>query len=144
MEYTYTILPMPKFDENQQQYLSHTYDAMYAMVPITAANTAMSGAVLEFLSYTAYQNVIPAYVKTSLQEKYTRDRESVQFIQLCFDGRRVDIAEVLMFDTFGDQVVYNLMIENDFKWISYMESKSGVIESAVKQYIELVHSGNNP
>ena len=138
MEDDYTILPMPKYDEAQIQYYCRTFDPMYAMVPITAAEPAMSGAVLEYLSYTAYHNVIPAYLETSLQEKYSRDQDSVEFIQIAFDSRRIDIAEVLIFDIFGDQAIYdNIMRKADFRWVTYLESKQKVIETALEKYIKL-------
>jgi len=141
MEDNYTILPMPKYNETQEQYYCRTFDPMYAMVPITAVDPAMSGAVLEYLSYTAYHNLVPAYIETSLQEKYSRDQDSVEFIQLAFDGRRVDIAELLLFDVFGDQYIYdNVMQKADFGWTSYLESKQKVIESALEKYINLANS----
>jgi hypothetical protein len=143
MEYDYMILPVPKFDEDQKEYLSRTYDSMFAMVPITATDTAMSGAVLEYLSYTAYRDVIPAYIESSLQKKFSLDRETSDFIRIIFDGRRIDVAEVLMFKEFGDQAVYDVMIRSDFGWVSYLESKRNAIDSALEKYIGLVHSGEN-
>ncbi len=143
MEYDYMILPMPKYDEAQKEYLSRTYDSMFAMVPVTAADPAMAGAVLEYLSYSAYRDVIPAYIESSLQKKFSLDRETSEFIRIIFDGRRIDMAEILMFSEFGDQAVYNLMIRNDFGWSSYMESKGNAIDSALKKYITLVHSGED-
>ena len=65
----------------------------------------------------------------------------MEFIQLAFDGRRVDIAEVLLFDVFGDQYMYdNVMQKSDFGWTSYLESKQKVIESALEKYINLANN----
>lgn len=50
MENDFAVIPMPKYDETQENYISHTYDSMFSMVPVTVDDTSMAGAVLEALS----------------------------------------------------------------------------------------------
>ena len=139
MEDNFTILPMPKYDAAQANYVSRTFDSMFSMVPVAAKDSAMSGAVLEVLSCEGYNHMLPAYLETSLQEKYSRDSDSVQCIQICFDTRRIDLAEVFMFDVFGDQFIYDkLMNTASLGVTSYLDSQSKIIDKAVSDFVELM------
>lgn len=98
MESDFSIVPTPKYDENQKEYISRTYDATFSMVPVTAADTKKSGAVMEALSCYGYKHLVPAYVETTLQDKYARDSESVKCLQIVFDTRTVDMGEAFLYD----------------------------------------------
>ncbi len=71
IEDDFSIIPLPKYDETQKEYISHTYDSMFTTVHVNVKDTAMAGAVLESLSCEGYHKVIPAYIETTLQEKHS-------------------------------------------------------------------------
>ena len=136
MEDDFAVLPLPKYDESQSSYLSRTFDATFYMVPVTQDNIEFSGAVLDALSCVGYYDLLPIYVDTVLKEKASRDLNSKQTIQLCFDTRTLDMAETFLFDYFGDQVIYDSVMKDKMNLSSFLEKNRKKIEKSLDKIIE--------
>jgi len=94
MESAFGILPIPKLDENQEDYKIH-YQANIGgamSVPMTATNTELIGMVLEDMSYVSMRDVKPAYIDVLLQGKFLRDEESLVTLEIMFDSYYSDIG----------------------------------------------------
>ncbi|MBR4881882.1 MAG: hypothetical protein IKU19_08100, partial [Clostridia bacterium] len=62
MQDEYGILPVPKYDERQDNYYTYAHDQYSVfMVPKTVADPELSGAVLETMAYESYRTVQPTY-----------------------------------------------------------------------------------
>ena len=89
MEDDFCVIPLPKFDETQENYRSSQYDGvpLYG-IPITANIDKLPaiGATLEVLCSLGSQNVIPVYFDDALKNKYSRDPETAQMIDLIRDS----------------------------------------------------------
>lgn len=77
----YGILPLPKYDENQDGYYTTAQDAYNLLsVPKTCMNFEAVGAVLDYLSCLSAEIVYPAYFENNFQKQYMRSEEdSVMF-----------------------------------------------------------------
>lgn len=92
-ENDYGVIPMPKWDENQEEYYSVCdAGANIMVIPVTAANTEMIGAVVEALSAQSWRTVLPTYCDIALGAKSARDPESVEMIDLVLSSRVIDFA----------------------------------------------------
>jgi len=91
----YGFLPMPKYDAEQANYRTYTYP-YYFSVPITVPleNTEMVSLILESLNIESYKNLYYTYYVEALQNKFTRDEESIEMIDIIVQGRTVDYAEL--------------------------------------------------
>ena len=78
------MLPYPKYDEAQPDYLSMDWGGLMC-VPTTAAYTEMIGAVIELLAYYSKDEVIPTYYGDILTGKLARDEDAVKMMDLLFD-----------------------------------------------------------
>ncbi len=137
MEDDFTVVPVPKYEENTAEYSSRTFDSYFTLVPQTAVNTDMIGAVLDVMSYYAYCEVIPAYIETTLKGKVARDEMSTKYIQLAFDTRHIDLGEALIFDVFGDGYMFEHLQKNPLQITSYFESKQHAIDDAFTKIVAL-------
>lgn len=92
-ENDYGVIPMPKWDENQEEYYSVCdAGANIMVIPVTATNTEMIGAVVEALSAQSWRTVLPTYCDIALGAKSARDPESVEMIDLVLSSRVIDFA----------------------------------------------------
>ena len=94
MDSPFGILPIPKFNEEQESYKIH-YQANIGgamSVPITASDNDLVGKVLEEMSYLSMCSVKPAYVDVLLQGKFLRDEESLVTLEIMFDSYYSDIG----------------------------------------------------
>lgn len=111
MDADFGILPFPKYDENQENYLSHSYDGMSVFaVPKAVRDTEMSGLVTEALCAESRNTTVPAFYETVLQTKVVRDDESAGMIDLIRNTLLFDFGYVNsvpaggMFQLFGDSL----------------------------------------
>jgi hypothetical protein len=95
MEDPYGILPMPKFDENQEMYLTTLIDevSMFGvMKTVLSSDLEFVGIVLTALNAESYRKVYPAYYDVALKNKYSEDPDTARMIDLVMEGRTFDLA----------------------------------------------------
>lgn len=92
----YGVLPLPKYDENQQQYRTTPQDSYSILsVPTTTLSPEMIGAVLEVMCCESYRQIRPAYFEQAYKLKY-------------LDAP----ADAEMFDLIVDNICYNFGVLN--------------------------------
>jgi hypothetical protein len=90
-EVEYGILPLPKYDENQEKYLSNSWTGMYGLpVNIPEEKLEMIGTVMESMSALGRTDVIPVYYDILLKEKVSRDDDSREMLDIILDGMVYD------------------------------------------------------
>lgn len=89
----YGVLPYPKFDATQDDYISLEQDtASIFCIPVISAHPEEISAVLEAMCAENYRTVIPAYYDVALKNKYTRDEMSAAMIDLVHDTTLTDFG----------------------------------------------------
>jgi ABC-type glycerol-3-phosphate transport system substrate-binding protein len=89
------ILPYPKFDEQQEKYLTMSDGAHSIMaVPVTVSDPERTSIIIEALNAESYKQVVPAYYEKALKVKYSRDNESVKILDIILDGRYFDFGYI--------------------------------------------------
>lgn len=93
MEDDYLILPLPKLDENQDEYRTATHDgvAIYG-IPATAERTDDTEMMLEAMAADSKKLVTSRYLDGALKNKYSRDPETARMIDLILSNTYSDFA----------------------------------------------------
>ncbi|MBQ7983637.1 MAG: hypothetical protein IJ302_08705 [Clostridia bacterium] len=137
MEDDFGILPLPKWDEAQENYYSYSSgSAPVLAVPTTAADTEFIGIITEALNAESYKQVVPVYYETALKDKYARDEETLEMIDIVMQGRFVDIG--FIYDGFvgAGYIPARLVQKNDNNVESYIEKNEKTINARYDQIIE--------
>ncbi len=94
MEDPYSMLPYPKWDEEQSNYYTNADDKFSVfLIPKTAANNLdFIGTVFEALSAISYKRVYPEYYDVALKGKYSTDASTAEMIDLIMAGRNFDFT----------------------------------------------------
>jgi hypothetical protein len=85
MKEDFAIIPPPKLDEEQETYLTTLHDGTTILgIPKTATPEAIEAvcAALEALAAESYKSLTPVYLDVALKNKYTRDEQSAEMIDL--------------------------------------------------------------
>jgi hypothetical protein len=88
----YGILPMPKLNEDQENYSSLVWvhhDCVLG-IPAATADPEMSAVILEVLSYEGYYNVTPVLYDTILYGRAAKTAEAKRSLQIIFATRSYD------------------------------------------------------
>ncbi len=132
METDFGILPYPKYDETQDEYLTRLEGIYLFTVPVTSLKTEMSSAIIEAMACEFAQTVIPAYYDVSLKAKFARDDDSAAMLDIIFDGLSADYGDAIWAADIRDGI-FRLMFLNDKRdTVSEMAS----IEEKINKLLE--------
>ena len=90
IESAFAVLPLPKYDTNQEDYISTnfpSYNALY--FPKIVNSPELSAQVAEYMGWYGQQHVIPAYYDEALKYRQNDDKANVEMIDLLRDTLRV-------------------------------------------------------
>lgn len=120
----YGILPMPKWDANQQSYTNMTYGGHSVLaVPKTCPDTELVGVAVEALSAESYKTVVPTFYEIALKTRYLRDSESKEVLDLIINSRIFDFGYIYDgWQGFG-WTIHNMFFEGSKNFESYYASR---------------------
>lgn len=115
MDKPYTILPLPKYDEYQEQYRTICMDDLTAVMVLTCSdNKTMSGVLTQAMCMLSEKYVTPAVYERSLKTRFQFDEHSQRMIELTRKGLAFTAAESFLgegsfrIDTFHIAVLHGL------------------------------------
>ena len=136
-EFDFGLLPMPKYDEKQEEY--HTYihqnHGTVLSFPATLTETERTGKIIEFLSYESYNTVRPAFFDVTLKGKTTRDLESNEMLDILYKNIRIDLALSLNVGVDGD--IRNMCNKNDINFTSQFSSKENAYNQNLQKIVDI-------
>jgi len=95
LDLDYAIIPMPKWDEDQDRHYTIVGGGAVAEAVLqTASNLELIGAVTEALNAEGWKNLVPAYYDITLKYKGVRDEESIAMLDQILEDRIYDFGYV--------------------------------------------------
>lgn len=92
-EFEYKILPMPKYDEMQESYITQPDDiALFFCVPESTADPDFAGFMLEVMSEESSKSTYPLYLELMTRTKYAPDQRSAALLEVIMDGVDYDLG----------------------------------------------------
>ena len=138
MESEYGVVPYPKLDTAQNDYIS-TVDgaATVLMLPKTADDddAHFVGTIVEALARESSLSVIPAYYETTLQLKFTRDDETIEMLDLLRRTANFDFGYLYNFEGTG-RISKTLVEQKSANLASYVEKNEAKIQRAIDKLIQ--------
>ena len=130
------VLPLPKYDEAQAEYYTVVDGGSDIMVvPATVTNTELVGAIVEAMSAASYNDVIPAYIGQAIEQKGTRDEESIMIMREILDSRVIDFA--YLYDGFSGWVMkLPSIIKNQSAIVSSIENQMNAMEAYYQEVVD--------
>ncbi|MBR4000220.1 MAG: hypothetical protein IKI93_17975, partial [Clostridia bacterium] len=139
MDAEFGIVPVPKLDENQGDYVSNiSLYAAFCGIPITA-DAERTSIVLENLCAQSFGDLRQAYEDDTLNFKYIRDRESSEMLNLIFSTGRYSLLDALGITQLSSVIATNAetgntSISSALKSVDKVMNKS--LERTVKKIME--------
>ena len=90
----YGIIPTPKLDEKQKDYVTYNLGTYYMAILKTAKDPEMSAVMLEALNAESYKSVVGTYFDTALKGKYSRDEKTAEMLDLILGNAFFDFTFV--------------------------------------------------
>jgi ABC-type glycerol-3-phosphate transport system substrate-binding protein len=137
LTFEYGIVPVPKFDEAQEKYVT-CLGFPYTMYAISSAsrNTEAAAATLECLSSEGFRMTTPMLFETTMKYKYTSDNDSARMYDIIRSSVSIDIGRIfttelqnLSYSIFRDSCVNNAASS----WATKFKSSSKIFEKALEK-----------
>lgn len=132
------IVPYPKYDDEQKEYISpmNWYASTTITIPASVSDTDRITRIVEDMAAVSAEYIRPAYYDVTLQVKLTRDEKSAEMLDLIFSTRVFDIGWLvnpsnLMYTGIIDPM---LKKNNDFASVYAKLTKSA--EASIEKVIE--------
>lgn len=94
LEFDFGFLPMPKYDESQENYKSYMCGGMVC-IPVTISDDAFVGATIEALFSASERHLVPAYLNKFVDHKILRDEGSVEMYRLLLETASYDLTRYI-------------------------------------------------
>ena len=137
MENDFGIVPMPKYDEKQEDYYSiaNTWFSDHIIVPATSSDLELVGHLLDAMGYYGQQYITTAFIDESIISKGIRDEDSLNMINLIHSNQIFDVG--LLFNWGGMTGMLQGMSRSGTanfasSWASIEESVKTGIEDTMK------------
>jgi hypothetical protein len=138
MEATFGILPLPKFDVNQRDYVAVQFVQSPVMViPVTNPDTSRAGIIMDALSYISNRDIGPLYFDVITTNRDLRNDESVDMLHIIRDSRYIDIG-VSYGWTFNNVYaqVRDAVNGGNSDIASILEANRGVVQANIERTID--------
>mgnify|MGYP005771026529 CR=1 FL=1 len=136
MDADYGIVPVPKLDKTQDDYVTGLHNIMRDIaLPVNCQYPDEVCAVLEELAFQGNQTIIPAYYEVVLKDKYARDDLSAQMFDLIRDRCTTELAYVYGTYCNGLGLLFRNMISQKMSSIASLYASA---ESAAKEKLQVL------
>jgi len=133
------IIPYPKWDAAQPDYLPHTAGNYHPIISIPKTNGDLdnTGIFLEAMSYEGSRELIPAFYESLLKTKTARDDESAEMIDYIFGNLSYDVGNMYNFGDIVGTFGYGMSADANKKMnvVSTIEKNMGKWQAAIDKII---------
>ncbi|MBP5755940.1 MAG: hypothetical protein J6W93_08875, partial [Clostridia bacterium] len=131
------IIPLPLYDENQDDYFAYCGTGQTAGfgILVSCRNAEFSAYMLDAISASSKNLVTRAYMEVNLKGKDAQDDQDLEMLEIIFGNILYDIGDVNNFGNINT-LISNLAQQGSTEVTAMIESNRGPIETAIEDVIE--------
>lgn len=135
LDFNVGFVPVPKYDETQENYYSPAFGSEISVLPKTydTSNAEYIGMLLEAMAFYTQQNIIPLYTESVVKSKYARDAESSEMISICFDSIYFDFGINAWQEQAAARLLNGSFVELKGNFGSVIKTMDKVVQSETKK-----------
>lgn len=142
MEDDYGVLPIPKYDENQESYGTCVSGAgTFLVVPKSAKNLDKIGTITEAMAAAAYDMITPSLYEVVASTKNVRDEDSSKMVQMIIRNRVFDMAHMFYFT--GSTFCGTLLSQKSTDVASYFAKMEKISAKEIEKLIQSYTDNNS-
>ncbi len=136
IEFDFGILPLPKYDENQENYRVFCGAGLIG-VPSNISDPERTSVIAEAMAYKSYKLLRPAFFDIVLENKAVRDENSYKILQMMQENKVWDFGFNFDSSGLGYGMITNVVIQNkSTDFVSYYAKNEKKLQNALQQVID--------
>ena len=138
MKNDFGIVPFPKYDEDQEDYITSVLRTVtVASIPNTVEDPGKCTFILEAMASEGYNNIIPAYYEVALKGKYSRDEDTAEMLDIISTTTYFAFVDVFYAELGGNSdILSNYVTAGSQGLASFFESRKSNIEQLLENLYE--------
>ena len=138
MEEEFGIVPIPKYDTEQTEYINSCDGGDVACLLSTVPDSELEniGIIMEAWAYSSNQSLIPLYKEELIKSRYASDVDSYEILDIVFDGAYAagGLGGINM-DTVMRELVTSYFIPQDTGLASLLQMMAPAVKSSIRQLL---------
>ncbi len=138
MESDFGVLPVPLYDDLQENYVSRIgcWSTNCIVIPtyVSEADLELAGYFIEALSAVSRAKLNPVYYEQTLQYQISRDDDSMRMLDIIFAGRSCDLAEIFNLEMY--KTVCGMMKKPQGSFASEYESVKNMTQRKLDEIVQ--------
>lgn len=135
-DFEYKVLPMPKFDETQENYITQPDNiALFFCVPMSTADPDFAGFMLEVMSEESSRSTYPLYLEFMTTTKYVPDPRSAALLEVIMDGVDYDLGFIYNIGELRNLLTENVPDKRMNNFASNLARKQKKAKTALEELI---------
>ncbi len=95
MEDSFGLVPYPKYDEVQENYITIIGGGSeFLAIPTTQDDVSRTGFILDALTYESWEDVLPIFYNVTLSQKDLRNDDSLEMLEIIWGSRSISAPGV--------------------------------------------------
>ena len=133
---SYTVLPMPKYNTNQKDYITTLLGSCVFGIMKTAKDPVMSATILEAMSILTYEDIVPVQYEDVLKIRYQSDAQVGAMIDMITENITMDFAFINSsnFSEVGTKP-FDLIVAYDRNFVSGMEKITDTLGAKMETFL---------
>ena len=137
IDFSYGILPYPKWNEEQDDYYNSLQRNCYMLIPSIVKDPNMVSAVMEALASESYRSLLPEYCEVTLKTRYSQDDDVSRMFDLIGSSVSFDAGELYSSLLESPTAKFRENIVNNMpNWASFAETMRNRLEKQISQLYE--------
>ena len=132
MENDFGLVPLPKYDEQQKDYYSRIADGWLLNVPAHCQDAEFVSAILEELAIGTKNYIIPAYYEDALKNKFIRDDDTLEMLDIIQTNKMLDLADTVWFNEIRGPFTNDVFVQGK-PVASYLEKMEKKVNKAIEK-----------
>ncbi len=133
VDYEIGVVPMPKFEAEQEHYRTYIYQGANALaVPTTNTDPARTGVILEHMAAYSHETVRSVYFDETLDFKYIQDEDGQEMLDIVFANGVFELSAVYGWGNLANVIMQN-MNAGKTDILSKIESVSSKVENDIAE-----------
>ncbi len=139
LEFDYGLIPLPKYDESQKNYMTMVGGQHTALaIPKTCKDTEFVGTIVEALSAESWKTVTPTLYEIALKTRYLRDSQSKEIMDMVIEGTQFDFGTVYDNWLGFAFMLEKLMRSRNSNFESYYQKNLGAARYQLKTTLKII------
>ncbi len=141
MDTDFGLLPMPKYDEKQEDYVTFVNPAASLVgIPIYQKNNdnaRRSAVILEAMAYYGHEYIVPAFIEKAIKGKSTRDEKSIDMLEILFKHRMYDLGLINDWGNYASGYS-DLVFNNKSEFSNLYKKVAKSIDKKISKFLEKI------